>query len=93
MIFSLHGTAVGASYIGIYGWSRNPMIEIYETPKMIKNVHFKNCCNALGYGCERKKIGEPCQKGCHGFSFPLDDSILDMSRNIELWIDKELSCL
>jgi hypothetical protein len=44
-----------------------------------------------GYGCEKKRFGEPCQKGCHGFSFALDDSILDISRDIEVWIDKELS--
>jgi len=48
---------------------------------------------ARGYGCEKKRFGEPCQKGCHGFSFPLDESILDISRNIEVWLDKELSCL
>ena len=48
---------------------------------------------AKGYGCEKKKYGEPCRKGCHGFSFVLDDSILDISRNIEIWIDNELSCL
>lgn len=46
-----------------------------------------------GYGCNKKLFGEPCQKGCHGFSFPLDDSIIDISHNIEVWLDKEVSCL
>ncbi|QOR35176.1 hypothetical protein IMX26_17230 [Clostridium sp. 'deep sea'] len=46
-----------------------------------------------GYGCNKKLFGEPCQKGCHGFSFSLDDSILDISHDIEVWLDKELSCL
>lgn len=46
-----------------------------------------------GYGCNKKLFAEPCQKGCHGYSFPLDDSILDISRYIEVWIDSELSCL
>jgi len=46
-----------------------------------------------GYGCEKKLFNEPCQKGCHGFSFSLDDSILDISGDIEIWLDKELSCL
>ena len=46
-----------------------------------------------GYGCDKKRFDQPCQKGCHGFSFPLDDSILGMGRNIEIWLDKEVSCL
>ncbi len=46
-----------------------------------------------GYGCNKKLFGELCQKGCHGFSFPLDDSIIDISQNIEVWLDKEVSCL
>lgn len=48
---------------------------------------------ARGYGCEKKRFGERCQKGCHGFSFSLDDSIFDISRNIEILLDKELSYL
>ncbi|MCL2095383.1 MAG: hypothetical protein FWH10_00595 [Oscillospiraceae bacterium] len=48
---------------------------------------------AKGYGCERKRFGEPCQKGCHGFKVPLDDSAPDISRYIEIWLDKELECL
>lgn len=35
----------------------------------------------------------PAKKGCHEFSFPLDDSIIDISQNIEVWLDKEVSCL
>ncbi|MDF2843500.1 MAG: hypothetical protein K0R00_1926 [Herbinix sp.] len=46
-----------------------------------------------GYGCNKKLFGELCQKGCHGFSFPLDDSIIDISQDIEVWLDKEISCL
>jgi hypothetical protein len=46
-----------------------------------------------GYGCNKKLFGELCQKGCHGFSFPLDDSIIDISQEIEVWLDKEVSCL
>ncbi|MDF2587905.1 MAG: hypothetical protein K0S41_1746 [Anaerocolumna sp.] len=38
-------------------------------------------------------FGELCQKGCHGFSFPLDDSIIDISQDIEVWLDNEVSCL
>jgi hypothetical protein len=47
---------------------------------------------AKGYGCEKKRFGEPCQKGCHGFSFLLDDAILEIAGDIETWIDKEVSC-
>lgn len=46
-----------------------------------------------GYGCNKKLFGEPCQKGCHGFSFSLEDSIIDISQDIEVWLDKEVSCL
>jgi hypothetical protein len=48
---------------------------------------------ARGYGCNPKRFGEPCQNGCHGFSFSLDDSVLKMAKDIKIWIDKELSCL
>jgi hypothetical protein len=48
---------------------------------------------ARGYGCNPKKFAEPCQHGCHGFSFSLDDSALKLANDIITWIDKELSCL
>jgi len=47
---------------------------------------------ARGYGCDSKQFGEPCQNGCHGFSFSLDDSVLKLADDIKIWIDKELSC-
>lgn len=46
-----------------------------------------------GYGCNKKLFGELCQKGCHGFSFPLDASIIDISQDIEVWLDNEVSCI
>jgi hypothetical protein len=46
---------------------------------------------ARGFGCERQRLDEPCQKGCHGYSIPLDDSIIEISRDIETWISTELS--
>lgn len=46
---------------------------------------------AKGYGCQKKRFDEPCQKGCHGFSFSLNDSILEISKDIEVWLDNELS--
>jgi len=45
---------------------------------------------ARGYGCDKKLFGEPCQKGCHGFSFSLDETVLEISRDIETWLDKEV---
>ena len=45
---------------------------------------------AKGYGCDRKR-GEHCQGGCQGICIPLDDSILDISGDIETWIDCEMS--
>lgn len=44
---------------------------------------------AKGYGCNKKIFGEPCEKGCHGFSFPLDLAA-DMREEIEIWLDKEV---
>lgn len=46
---------------------------------------------AKGYGCDRKLHNEPCQRGCQGFRISLDDSILDISRSIETWLDNEVS--
>ena len=47
---------------------------------------------AKGYGCDRKLRNERCQGGCQGFRIPLDDSILGMKRDIEIWLDNEVSC-
>jgi hypothetical protein len=47
---------------------------------------------AKGYGCDRKLRNERCQGGCQGIRIPLDDSILEMKRDIEIWLDKEASC-
>ena len=43
---------------------------------------------AAGYGCDRKR-GETCQGGCQGIRIPLDNSILDIAKDIETWIDSE----
>ena len=48
---------------------------------------------AMGYGCEKKRFGQPCQKGCHGFSLPLNDTFLAISEDIETWIATEFSLL
>ena len=45
---------------------------------------------AMGYGCDRRKFGKPCVKGCHGYSFPLDESLLDIRGDIEIWLDNEI---
>ncbi len=47
---------------------------------------------ARGYGCDRKLHNEPCQVGCQGIRLSLDDSILNISRDIETWLDKEVLC-
>lgn len=46
---------------------------------------------AKGYGCQKKRFDEPCQKGCHGFSLSLDESIRDIGKDIERWLDVELA--
>ena len=43
-----------------------------------------------GYGCDRKLRNERCQKGCQGISLPLDESLLDISNYLEIWLDNEL---
>lgn len=45
---------------------------------------------ARGYGCDRKLRNEHCQGGCRGICLPLDDSILPISKDIELWLDHEM---
>ena len=47
---------------------------------------------AKGYGCDRKLRNERCQGGCQGIRIPLDDSILEIKRDIEIWLDNEASC-
>lgn len=47
---------------------------------------------AMGYGCDRKLYNEPCQCGCQGFRIPLDESIINISKSIEIWLDHEVSC-
>lgn len=46
---------------------------------------------AKGYGCDRKLRNEPCQHGCQGIRIPLDNSILDISKDIEIWLENEVS--
>jgi hypothetical protein len=45
---------------------------------------------AKGYGCNRKR-NEHCQGGCQGICMPLDESIYDIGRDIETWLDNEIS--
>jgi len=42
-----------------------------------------------GYGCDRKLRNERCQGGCQGIRIPLDDSILNISKEIQTWLDCE----
>ncbi len=48
---------------------------------------------ANGYGCDRKLRNEACQCGCQGIRIPLDETILNISKDIVVWLDSELSCL
>ena len=45
---------------------------------------------AQGYGCDRKLRNERCQGGCQGIRIPLDDSLIEMKQDIEIWLDNEL---
>jgi len=47
-----------------------------------------------GYGCGKKRgISSHCDGGCRGLRISLDESILDITDEIETWFDNELSCL
>ncbi len=59
--------------------------EIHEFPPEIQRVIRR------GYGCDKKLYGEPCQKGCHGFSFALHDSVLTYSGYLEAWLELEIT--
>jgi len=49
---------------------------------------------AKGYGCGKKRgLTDSCDGGCRGFRIPLDDSIIEISGDIETWFDMELSCI
>lgn len=43
-----------------------------------------------GYGCDRKLRNERCQGGCQGIRIPMDKSIPDIKRDIEMWLDHEM---
>ena len=43
-----------------------------------------------GYGCDRKLRNEPCQGGCQGIRIPFDNSVLEMKKDIEIWLDNEV---
>jgi hypothetical protein len=43
-----------------------------------------------GYGCDRKLRNEPCQGGCQGIRIPLDSSVLEIKKDIEVWLDNEV---
>jgi len=46
-----------------------------------------------GYGCDRKKGSGHgnCQRGCEGFSFSLNESVLELSQYLKTWLDSEIS--
>jgi len=48
-----------------------------------------------GYGCDRKSgVGHGnCQRGCEGFRFSLNESLLDISQELEIWQDSELASM
>ncbi len=48
-----------------------------------------------GYGCDRKKGSGHgnCQKGCEGFRFSFNESVLDISQDLEIWLDSELASM
>ena len=43
-----------------------------------------------GYGCYKKLGRDHCQGDCQGIRIPLDASILNISRDIETWLDHEM---
>lgn len=45
---------------------------------------------AKGYGCYRKMGRERCQGDCQGIRIPLDETILNIGRDIETWLDLEV---
>ena len=45
---------------------------------------------AEGYGCYRKFGRERCQMDCQGVRLSLDDPILEMAKDIEMWLDNEM---
>ena len=48
-----------------------------------------------GYGCDRKTGSGHgnCQKGCEGFRFSLNESILDIDQELQIWLDSELASM
>jgi hypothetical protein len=43
-----------------------------------------------GYGCYRKYGRERCRGDCQGIRIPLDDTILTIAKEVEIWLDNEV---
>jgi hypothetical protein len=46
-----------------------------------------------GYGCGRKREIGHCDGGCRGIPISLDNSVMDIREDIEIWFDQEVACL
>ena len=46
-----------------------------------------------GYGCDRKLRNERCQGGCQGILIPLNDAILEITKDIITWLDLEVGTI
>lgn len=42
-----------------------------------------------GYGCNKKLYNQPCQMGCHGYSFLVDSNVSMIKEYIKEWIEME----
>lgn len=87
-IFSFYNSLISGSQIMIKAQNTALYTNIIKdfTPFLQEKI-------ANGYGCQKKRFDEPCQKGCHGFSLSLNESILDIKDDLIIWIDEELRCL
>lgn len=62
---------------------------IEKFPDFLKQKIFK------GYGCDRKNGSGHgnCQRGCEGFRFALNESLLDINQELKLWLDSEIESM
>ncbi len=65
---------------------------IANLPELIKGFHpVLQEKISRGFGCYKKTGGDHCIGGCQGYRFPLNESFINFSDDIMIWIENELT--
>lgn len=84
-IWGINASLSNGFHINVKTQNMHQYSDTVETfPSMLQDLIAK------GFGCGRKRAGiGHCDGGCRGMPIPLDDSVLDMKKDILTWFDRE----